>query len=88
MDYDQIISIHAPLAGSDATEATIALDFDISIHAPLAGSDVLDVLVYQHLDNFYPRSPRGERHGAFRSNKSNRFISIHAPLAGSDCLDG
>ena len=33
------ISIHAPLAGSDAHPVCLPYDFHISIHAPLAGSD-------------------------------------------------
>ena len=33
------ISIHAPLAGCDAKEATTGQEYKISIHAPLAGCD-------------------------------------------------
>ena len=35
----QVISIHAPLAGSDLDLAITCAGVDISIHAPLAGSD-------------------------------------------------
>ena len=35
----QNISIHTPLAGSDASERHSFMDFCISIHTPLAGSD-------------------------------------------------
>ena len=36
---DSYISIHAPLAGSDATADLVCGVESISIHAPLAGSD-------------------------------------------------
>ena len=57
------ISIHAPREGSDALEAVLTGRCPISIHAPREGSD----LVHAGLHNgdpidFYPRSPRGERH--------------------------
>ena len=39
LDKPTLISIHAPLAGSDSIDARGSADVIISIHAPLAGSD-------------------------------------------------
>ena len=38
-DPKAVISIHAPLTGSDQVEPLCSLRLDISIHAPLTGSD-------------------------------------------------
>ena len=37
--------------------------------------------------NFYPRSPRGERHLTAGQAARETVISIHAPREGSDCTD-
>ena len=37
---NQLISIHAPLAGCDSAIKKMAADAMISIHAPLAGCDL------------------------------------------------
>src|SRR5699024_9567829 len=37
----------------------------ISIHAPREGSDLRQAIAIQHILDFYPRSPRGERQSAF-----------------------
>ena len=59
-----IISIHAPLAGSDTrTPATAARSSGISIHAPLAGSDPDFPSLPRRSAYFNPRSPCGERRG-------------------------
>ena len=34
--------------------------------------------------DFYPRSPRGERHDAWSKIHKQGLISIHAPREGSD----
>ena len=39
VEADPVISIRAPLAGSDTGRFTTIFAFDISIRAPLAGSD-------------------------------------------------
>ena len=39
----------------------------------------------EHKENFYPRSPRGERLGHLPVIVPARAISIHAPREGSDC---
>ena len=56
----------------------------ISIHAPLAGSDVRPGPHLRPYRDFYPRSPRGERHADPPESAIPDVISIHAPLAGSD----
>ena len=58
----------------------------ISIHALLAESDPFSGFLVGCVDNFYPRSPCGERllHGRNRHNVNR--ISIHALLAESDNL--
>ena len=57
------ISIHAPREGSDILYLLMGFSFlDISIHAPREGSDAVAGNQVQHRgQNFYPRSPRGER---------------------------
>ena len=56
-----MISIHALLAESDGSLAEVAKYATISIHALLAESDVLPQGTNRHAENFYPRSPCGER---------------------------
>ena len=80
------ISIHALLAESDTYFIEHLPDIVISIHALLAESD-LNEITYFDLDNdFYPRSPCGERHLAFCLVACLQAISIHALLAESDRL--
>ena len=85
--YGSLISIHALLAESDGLSMlydTTALIFlstlslrraTISIHNPDA-----------HNQNFYPRSPCGERPLRYWSRAKDTTISIHALLAESDAL--
>ena len=78
------ISIHAPLAGCDATtRKQIGWFMHISIHAPLAGCDNLGGGVIGHLLYFNPRTPCGVR-PYVRGLVDQDSISIHAPLAGCD----
>ena len=79
-----MISIHAPLAGSDPAAYHQEPSPSISIHAPLAGSDTYRTQILGSLVNFNPRSPRGERPLITERIKREMEISIHAPLAGSD----
>ena len=58
----------------------------ISIHALLAESDSVSYVINNVIDNFYPRSPCGERLRALDGSKSSIEISIHALLAESDAL--
>ena len=57
-----LISIHAPLAGSDQIPVQYNLTGKISIHAPLAGSDLVNHNNLRVTVDFNPRTPRGERH--------------------------
>ena len=65
MDKDcqdcQLISIHALLAESDIICLSFFVKSIISIHALLAESDLIRMLNSPHSQNFYPRSPCGER---------------------------
>ena len=56
----------------------------ISIHALLAESDRPGLFFQYIFQNFYPRSPCGERPPRSRNNPMGRDISIHALLAESD----
>ena len=87
-----VISIHALLAESDVKDTTARQQIaDISIHALLAESDEYWVGGYGTANNFYPRSPCGERQPASQGLSLISLISIHALLAESDdvaCGDG
>ena len=58
---DDDISIHALLAESDAPTMLDAAQLNISIHALLAESDVTIANNSLSRNDFYPRSPCGER---------------------------
>ena len=58
----------------------------ISIHALLAESDHAPSHNPCRRNNFYPRSPCGERRKLVKADASKHFISIHALLAESDAL--
>ena len=55
------ISIHALLAESDSTRQPKQTCRAISIHALLAESDSIIGIINNVINNFYPRSPCGER---------------------------
>ena len=81
------ISIHALLAESDnnfSPSATVTIN--ISIHALLAESDATLWVLMGGLNcnDFYPRSPCGERHLRVLDGSKSSIISIHALLAESD----
>ncbi len=57
---------------------------DISIHALLAESDSRPIFFWRAKQNFYPRSPCGERHETTLYKAVETQISIHALLAESD----
>ena len=59
--YERLISIHALLAESDAAYVAKTGMTEISIHALLAESDRPAKPDRSAPDNFYPRSPCGER---------------------------
>ena len=56
----------------------------ISIHALLAESDWHTKFKEEHMKNFYPRSPCGERPDLVQKKCAEVVISIHALLAESD----
>ena len=56
----------------------------ISIHALLAESDGIIDIINNIVNNFYPRSPCGERPAGLELVKADTSISIHALLAESD----
>ena len=60
-DEGVVISIHAPLAGSDLGIDNSTTEKKISIHAPLAGSDANAPKWATKAHYFNPRSPCGER---------------------------
>ena len=81
------ISIHAPREGSDFGLCFFFGHELISIHAPREGSDPCRCACCLSLLNFYPRSPRGERHAETRRREWVDLISIHAPREGSDSAE-
>ena len=78
------ISIHAPREGSDDIGDGSLVSIGISIHAPREGSDQCLSFRRGKSPDFYPRSPRGERHCRPCPAPGFRKISIHAPREGSD----
>ena len=75
------ISIHAPREGSDRTlRACTRRRPRISIHAPREGSDRFIVTVLALLyNNFYPRSPRGERRRQARPGHQDQHFYPRSP---------
>ena len=74
------ISIHAPREGSDHIFSGTQTESNISIHAPREGSDTFYESFYKAAKNFYPRSPRGERHGAARTcPRGNGYFYPRSP---------
>ena len=82
----QIISIHAPLTGSDGQPTASAPWAGISIHAPLTGSDGTAIRQTGPDADFNPRSPYGERQPpALPQGKQWQFQST-LPLRGATDL--
>ncbi len=78
-----LISIHAPLAGSDDEKTRHNQYGNISIHAPLAGSDFPgDIIVHLNKD-FNPRSPCGERRNGAKENVAAMIFQSTLPLRGA-----
>ena len=79
------ISIHALLAESDLRELLHSYqDFRFLSTLSLRRATALLALLDHNLDDFYPRSPCGERPGILWVPRPLRLISIHALLAESD----
>ena len=55
----------------------------ISIHAPREGSDSLFLFRYRPRDNFYPRSPRGERRNAVKTVSFYTIFLSTLPARGA-----
>ena len=70
------ISIHALLAESDGLSYFYIIKITISIHALLAESDASAPKQNATEQNFYPRSPCGERHSSVNTaDQEARFLS-------------
>ena len=82
-----LISIHAPLTGSDGAFLRCLLPRGISIHAPLTGSDPAQCPGDSIQHDFNPRSPYGERLSpCFFCPIARKFQST-LPLRGATRLD-
>ena len=78
-----IISTHAPRAGSDDFIHCIYLPYPISTHAPRAGSDK-KALFGVHADrDFNPRSPCGERPCTCCMRRCRRTFQPTLPVRGA-----
>ena len=82
---DSVISIHALLAESDHRRAVSVADPVEFLSTLSLRRATVDVVAEQHNhQNFYPRSPCGERRHALPCPACRCTISIHALLAESD----
>ena len=74
------ISIHTPLAGSDAVGRIVPEVRAISIHTPLAGSDRHATASRTTGRHFNPHSPCGERLGpVLRCGEHDFYFNPHSP---------
>ena len=81
--YVRIISIHAPLTGSDQNVGSQEFPTWISIHAPLTGSDERHAAYRPRSLYFNPRSPYGERHQCIMILLRNPIFQSTLPLRGA-----
>ncbi len=83
-----IISIHAPLAGSDGAEVTPSWrkSSNFNPRSPCGERHAGIPPSATRQRNFNPRSPCGERPHLSALASGILSISIHAPLAGSDAV--
>ena len=77
------ISIHAPREGSDGTDEILAVVYAISIHAPREGSDKAGSGGSPDIEDFNPRSPRGERRERHYSLNANDGFQSTLPARGA-----
>ena len=82
-----VISIHAPREGSDALRTFQFMAKEISIHAPREGSDSRTTCPAVERQNFYPRSPRGERR-AFQATERRAALFLSTLPARGATLPG
>ena len=83
----EIISIHAPHAGSDTTMQQVKRDAMISIHAPHAGSDHTLWVSLVMPSDFNPRSPCGERPLLTHSIHATFTFQSTLPMRGATILN-
>ncbi len=81
--YDTLISIHAPLTGSDWAVLFKFISIVISIHAPLTGSDSTKALANAFLSDFNPRSPHRERQKKFIEDATKLLFQSTLPSQGA-----
>ena len=80
-----LISIHAPLTGSDTIGCTLCQHFFIfQSTLPSQGATCASRICKNISCDFNPRSPHRERRTGRASMPTVHGISIHAPLTGSD----
>ena len=82
---NQSISIHALLAESDTLICEVIAVMTISIHALLAESDIGANNHIRIRENFYPRSPCGERPNKSRIRNRNRDFYPRSPCGERQC---
>ena len=79
----RMISIHAPLTGSDRYDGLPPVVAVISIHAPLTGSDLRIPSIIQSIKKFQSTLPlRGATYPGFRGDRLELFQST-LPLRGA-----
>ena len=81
------ISIHALLAESDSVRPHTRQRDAISIHALLAESDGISSIINNVINNFYPRSPCGERQTKAKTNEDGyKFLSTLSLRRATDVI--
>ena len=81
------ISIHALLAESDCRDGKTDVRNSLFLSTlSLRRATPQIKMIGAPVDNFYPRSPCGERHETYVVMEATKVISIHALLAESDPL--
>ena len=90
LPFKVCISIHALLAESDLCERQGRFGNSISIHALLAESDQESVTYKSDREDFYPRSPCGERHltldGAYALEQFLSTLSLRRATLSASVL--
>jgi len=79
----ELISIHAPHAGSGLADLFEDIPAEISIHAPHAGSGVISWTAIVDTDDFNPRSPCGERQGRLSAEDAMKIFQSTLPMRGA-----
>ena len=83
--FEWIISIHALLTESDPKYHRILPRHNAFLSTlSLRRATTAKIRILDHIFNFYPRSPYGERQCSKPAEQTKMFISIHALLTESD----